>query len=108
MLLRGPGGDKILDFYVSDVAAASVTFSDGVNAAGASSPKEYTVNGPCVLADVSIATGLVDTTAAVFVKNGTSTSNVLRWANFVNTLTNRITPRITFNAGDRISLTQLA
>lgn len=108
MVLVGSGGQRILDFYVSDVANAFVRFSDGVNVAGSSSPTEYTFNANGFIADISIATGLVDTTAAQVILNGTPTGNIIRWANFVNTLTARTPPGVRFNKGDRLTILQQA
>lgn len=108
MTLQGAGGQSVKDAYVSDVAGALVRFTDGVNVAGSGSPTEYTFNSDGYIADISIATGLVDTTAASIVLNGTPTGNIIRWANFVNTLTNRTRPGVSFKRGDRLTIVQLA
>jgi len=99
LTLTGAGGQRFLDFYVSDVVNALVTYSDGSSAAGSASPTEYTFNADGVVTDISIATGLADTTNVVVILNGTPTGSIVRWANFVNTIASRPFPGLRFKKG---------
>lgn len=101
------GKGYAVDLYISDVVSGLGNWDSG---AGASSTSDtfFTFGEPVVIYDFSIATGLTDTTAARFVGNGRPSSEVIRWANQLNTLNNRPRLNIPVRAGTRLGMLQLA
>lgn len=95
------------DVYCSDVVAAAVNF-DGGAGSGTGSPAEWTAPEPIVLQDFSILTGMTDTKAIQLTRNGVPTGDILRYANYLNTLNSRPVLTIGFKALDRIAAIQIA
>jgi len=96
------------DIYVSDVAAAQLTFDNG-SGASASSLTYWKAPEDVLLTDFSIATGTADTTNFVLTSDGAQVANSrLRYANFVNTLNNRPKLNIGFKRGSNIGAIQSA
>jgi len=95
-----------IDIYITDVVGASVKF-DGGAGASATSPDFYTFPEPVIIEDLSVVTGLTDTTKIRLVGNGKPSANILRYALHLTTLNNR--PRLTVGvrAGSRLSAIQI-
>lgn len=97
-----------IDFYSSDVANAKVNWDSGF---GASSSSDTFWRAPedVALIDISVATGMADTTTWVPTSNNAIVPGQrLRYANFVNTLPFRPQIQIGFAAGRNISFIQQA
>lgn len=97
----------IKDAYLSDVANARINLDSG-SGASASSENYWRLPEPCVLRDFSIPTGMTDTTKLQLTKNGIPTGDMPRFANHLNTLSNRPKLAIGFRMGDEFSGIQLA
>ncbi len=95
------------DIYISDVPGGLVRFSAGGMAA-AGTLDHWTPPENVRLVDLSIPTGLTDTEGLQVTRAGNPTGDVLRYANFLNTLTNRPIPNIPVGAGMEIGANQLA
>lgn len=106
---KGASG-KVYTFsiYNSDVAAAFVTWN--LNGTATTSNDNYFIAPETMtLQDVSVVTGIVDTTALLLYANGASQPGYLiQWANVVNTLTFRSFPPMTVKGGTRIQLQEIA
>jgi hypothetical protein len=96
-----------VDAYISDVAAALVTFGIG-GGSSSSSPTEWKAPEACYLRDVIIVTGLADTTKLQVNRNNNATGDILRYALFDDGLATRGPLNIPFNRGDMLTCTQLA
>lgn len=97
-----------VDIYISDVAGASVNW-DGGNGAGASSPSYWKAPENVVLYDLSLASGLADTTNIALTADGAVlVGSRLRYANFLNTLAFRPTQSRKFPTGALIGAIQYA
>ena len=96
-----------VDIYISDVVSGMVTFDAG-GGAGATSPSFYTFPENVMLTDMSILTGLTDTTKIRLVGNGRPSSQVLRYALHLTTLNNRPKLGIGVTAMHRFAAIQLA
>lgn len=104
----GSGKTYVVDFYVSDVASAAVTWDSG-NGASSTSLTFWRAPERVVLRDVSIATGTADTTNFALCSNGMQIpAGRLRYANHVNTLATRPALSIGFEQGSNISAIQIA
>lgn len=101
------GRTYTIDVYFSDVAGANVNFDSG-SGAGASSDKFWIAPENIVFKDLSIPTGMTDTTKINIVANNVSTGNRLRFANFLNTIAFRPALSVPFRAGTKISAVQEA
>lgn len=101
------GNLYFVDFYVSDVVGAQVNFDSGAGA-GAASETFWTAPEQVRLVDISIVTGLTDTTNARLTVNGRPLQSVIRWANFLNTLATRPTMANGFDANARVGMIQAA
>jgi hypothetical protein len=101
------GNTYAVDAYFSDVAAAPVRF-DGGAGSGATSPDFYTFPEACIVRDMSVVTGLTDTTKIRIVANGAPTNIILRYAVHLTTIATRPTLNIGFKAGSRMAAIQQA
>lgn len=91
LTLRGDRSGRAysVNMYVSDVAAAFVTFNAN-GQAGTGSPTFYVIPEDCILEDISLTTGLTDTTQMVLQANqAVVPGTVIRYADFINTLNDR-------------------
>lgn len=95
------------DVYLSDVVAAPVNFDDGAGAS-ATSKDDYTAPEPIVLTDFAILTGMADTKAIRLTRNGVATGDVIRYANYLNTLNSRPMITVGFKQLDRVGAIQVA
>lgn len=95
-----------VDFYISDVVAANVTWNL-VGAAVSTSDNFIRFDHPVVLVDLSIATGPTVMVGLVPYSNGALVNGVaLRIANFLNTIQSRPKLNVGFAAGKNIQLKQ--
>lgn len=95
------------DVYFSDVVAGLINFDSG-GGASASSETFWTPPEAVVLRDVSIHTGLTDTTKIQIVRNGVPTGDIMRYIIQLDTLANRPKLNIPFGAGVKIASIQMA
>lgn len=98
------GTPYAVDFYYSDVDAASITFDSG-NGASSTSLQFATFPETVIITDMSIDAGAAGTYVATNIRitaNGAPTALVLRVKNHLNTLNNRPPLNIGFNAGSRL------
>lgn len=108
MSVRNSRGITVpVDFYVSDVANALVNWDNGRGAA-AGTPDFYSPPEDVVITDFSISTGLADTTKAQPTINNMGTGAIVRWANHVNTLSNRGKINLLLRRGTALRMIQLA
>lgn len=108
VFFRGVSGRQYpIDIYLSDVANANVRFDSG---AGASSTSDTRWRCPeaGIIEDVSIHTGTVDTTKLRMLKGQFPLPDVLRYVNFLDTLTQRPRLAIPYRGGEDIAAIQLA
>jgi hypothetical protein len=103
--LRGTGDS--VDVYLSDVVGAEANLDSG-SGAGTASQTFWTPKGYCTIVDFSVATGLTDTTAGRLTVGGRPMSNMIRWANHINTLQNRAPLMLKLAPGARLGIVQLA
>lgn len=104
---RQTGQTYSKDVYLSDVVAGLVNWDSGAGAS-ANSETFWTPPEAVVMRDFSILTGMTDTTAMQITKNGVPSGNILRYANYLNTLNSRPPMMIAFPAGTKIGLIQIA
>lgn len=100
------GNNYSVDIYISDVAGAPVRF-DGGAGAGASSPDFYSFPEPVIVTDVSVVTGLTDTTKVRITANGAPTPSILRYALHLTTIATRPALSIKLRAGTRLGAIQI-
>lgn len=96
-----------VDIYLSDVAGAEANMDSG-SGASSSSQTFWTPKGFCTVLDLSVAAGLTDTTRGRLTVGGRPLSNVIRWANNLNTIQTRPPIGIKLAAGARLGIVQLA
>lgn len=94
-----------VDVYISDVIGASVNWDSGTGA-GTGSLTFWKAPEMVVLSDLSVATGLTDTTTLVPTANGQQLPSRLRHANFINTITTRPPIQIGYNQGTNVGFIQ--
>lgn len=95
------------DVYCSDVVDGLVNFSSG-GAAAAGSESFWSPPENVLLVDLSILTGMTDTTALQWTRDSVPTGDVSRYANHLNTLNSRPRLNVLIAAGQRIAANQLA
>jgi len=95
------------DVYISDVAAALVTFDAGAGA-GAATRDNWVAPEPVVLVDYAQVTGTADTTKLQLTSNGVPTGDILRYTVHLTTLNNRPRLGVAFPKGAEIGAIQLA
>ena len=107
MVLNGTSGRVYnVNVYVSDVAAAFVTFNAN-GQAGTGSPSQFIVPEDCVLADISLASGLTDTTLITLqADNATVPGMVIQYADYLNSITTRPSINLGIRAKTQIAWLQ--
>jgi len=105
--LGGSGMTYSKDVYLSDVVGGLVNWDVG-QGAGSATETFWTPPEGVVLRDFSILTGMTDTTRIQCTRDGVPTGDVLRYANYLNTLNSRPQLNIPFGPGQKISFNQLA
>lgn len=94
------------NIYISDVAAALITWDSGSGTAGAGTAQDWTPNEPVILRDVSIPAGPTVITALQVVRNGIPTGDTIQLSNHLNTNPLRPQLQIPFLAGLKIQAIQ--
>lgn len=100
------GNNYSIDIYVSDVAGAPLRF-DGGAGAGANSPDFYSFPEPVIVTDISLVTGLVDTSRIRITANGAPTPSIIRYALHLTTIATRPALSIKLRAGTRLGAIQI-
>ena len=105
----GASGQKyVYSIYNSDVANAFVTWSR-MGAAGASSVNFITAPEDMIVSDISVVTGIVDTTQLLlFLDDGAVPGKLIQWANVVNTIQARSFPSFGVRRGRKVQLQEVA
>lgn len=101
------GRTYIKDLYFDDVVGALLNF-DGGSGASATSPIDWRPPEPVRIRDISIVTGLTDTTKLQLTRNGVPTGDILRYAIHLTTLAYRPVLNIPYRAGQVVAGIQLA
>jgi hypothetical protein len=103
----GAGGKRYsVDFYISDVVNAPVTWDSGTGAA-AGTLSFWKAPEDVILVDLSIATGPTVMTSLIPTRDGGQVpSQRVRIANFLNTLAFRPALTLGFRAGTNVGLIQ--
>lgn len=101
------GKSYFVDSYFSDVAGANVRFESGAGSSATSNPY-WLCPEDVTLTDVSIVTGLTDTTRFRLVVNGKPLGDMLRYVLHVTTSPLRPVIRIGFKGGSQFTGIQLA
>lgn len=97
-----------VDVYVSDVAGALVNWDAG-NGASSTSLNYWKAPEVVTLGDISLASGLADTTNIVMTSDGAQIPGArLRYANYLNSLAFRPAINLSFRAGSNVSAIQVA
>lgn len=109
LIFQGRSGEKYTySIYNSDVAASFVTWNR-MGTAGTASPNFVTAPEDMKLIDVSVVTGIVDTTTLLlFLDDGAVAGKLISWANVLNSLTTRSFPEIGIRKGRKLQLQQVA
>jgi len=94
-----------IDLYIPDAVATLLTFN-AAGLAAATSPDSYRVPEDCVLMDVTTATAPTAVGGALKVNSGVVNGGTFRWADRLNTLSNRAKFAVPIKAGDFISVLQ--
>lgn len=106
-LLGRSGKTYTYNIYNSDVSNAFVTWATA-GAAGTGSVTFITAPEDCVIADMSVVTGIADTTSLVlWLDDGPVPGSVVLWANVVNTLASRFIPRIGIKKGRKVQFAEV-
>ena len=106
----GQSGTKyVYSIYNSDVAAAFIKWNRMGTASATVGPDFITAPENMRLTDVSVVTGIVDTTTLLlFLDDGAKAGVLLDWQNCVNTLQNRSFPEIKIAGGRKVQFQQVA
>lgn len=95
------------NIYDSDVANAFITFATA-GAAGTGSVTFITAPEDMVLTDVSVVTGIIDTTSLVlWLDDSPVGTALLLWANCVNTAPFRAFPRVGISKGRKVQFAEV-
>lgn len=105
-LILANGVTRIVDLYCDDTATNPVRF-DGGGGASATSPTSYTAPQNCMIADVILAAATGQTKTQVN-RNNAATGDILRNSVHLASVATRPALRIPYNAGNLITMTQLA
>ena len=101
------GKSYFVDAYLSDVANANVRF-DGGAGSGTGSPVYWKAPEKVILVDFAINTGMTDTTVIRITVNGRPLSQMLRYAQHVNTIATRPAISVGINSQAEFGAIQLA
>lgn len=95
-----------IDIYISDVVDAAVRFDNG-RGAGAATPDYFTAPTDLAIVDISVPTGLTDTTKIQPTVNNKTIGAVVRYANQLNTLAYRVPMNLRVFRGQTLRFIQL-
>ncbi len=96
-----------VDTYFSDVVDALANF-DGGGGASATSPDSFTAPEDLLLNDMSIVTGMTDTTKVQILRGNQPTGDFLRYTQHLTTAPARSPLRLGFARGTQIRMIQKA
>ena len=96
-----------VDAYFSDVVDALANF-DGGAGASPTSPDSFTCPEEVILTDLSIVTGMTDTTKVQILRNNQPTGDFLRFTQHLTTSPARSPVRVGFRAGTELRCIQKA
>jgi len=96
-----------VDVYFSDVVDGLANF-DGGAGASATSPTSFTCPEEVILTDMSIVTGMTDTTKVQVLRNNQPTGDFLRFTQHLTTSPARSPIRIGFRGGTELRCIQKA
>lgn len=94
-----------IDLYIPDAVATLLTFN-AAGLAASTSPDTYRVPEDCVLVDVTTATAPTAVGGSLRVNSGVVNGGTFRWADRLNTLSNRAKFAVPIRAGDFVSVLQ--
>lgn len=94
-----------IDLFIPDAVATLLTFNTAGKAV-VTSPANYRVPEDCVLTDVTTATAPTAVGGALKVNSGVVNGGTFRWADRLNTLSNRAKFAIPIAKGDFVSILQ--
>lgn len=110
LTFRGDQSGRVYNYsiYDSDVAGAFVTWSLN-GTAGSSSVNFISAPENMTLIDVSVVTGIVDTTAILlYLDDAAIPGTLTQWANVVNTLQKRSFPPLKIRGGRKVQFIEVA
>lgn len=106
VMLGRSGRTYVIDIYAPDAVGGLWTFNAN-GAAVSTSPNTLRVPEDCTIIDLSIATGTTAVGAQLNVNNASLIGAALRYANHLNTLTQRPALRIGVKGGDFLGATNI-
>jgi len=108
LLFKGRSGRMYAySIYNSDVANGFVTFAT-TGAAGSGSVNFVTAPEDMTLVDVSVVTGIADTTSLVLWLDDAPVRNtIISWANVLNSLQTRSFPPVGISQGRKVQLAEV-
>ena len=94
-----------VDVYIPDAVATYLTFNPS-GLASSTSPAEYRVPMDCMLIDITTATAPTAVGGTLKINSGVVNGATYRWADRLNTLSNRAKFAVPIRAGDFLSILQ--
>jgi len=105
VLLGKSGRTHTIDLYIPDAVATYLTFNPA-GLAAATSPDSLRVPEDCILQEITTATAPTAVGGTLLVNSGRVNGGTFRWADRLNTLSNRAKLAVPIRAGDFISVLQ--
>jgi len=106
MVLIGKSGRIYsVDVYIPDATSTFLTFNPS-GLATSTSPSDYRVPEDCILTDVTTAAAPTAVGGTLKVNSGVVNGGTYRWADRLNTLSNRAKFAVPIRGGDFISVVQ--
>lgn len=106
MIMRGKSGRIYsVDVYIPDAVATLLTYNPS-GLAAATSPSDYRVPEDVIITDITTATAPTAVGGTLKVNSGVVNGGTFRWADRLNTLSNRAKFAIPLRGGDFISILQ--
>lgn len=106
VMLGKSGKTYVIDFYAPDAVGGLLTFNAN-GAAASTSPNTLRIPEDCVITDFSIATGTTAVGAVLNVDNASLLGGTLRYANQLNSLSQRPALRIPLKGGSFLGATNI-
>lgn len=106
MVLVGKSGKTYtIDVYIPDAVATLLTFNPA-GLAASTSPSDLRVPEDCVITDITTAAAPTAVGGTFKVNSGVLNGGTFRWADRINTLSNRFRLSVPLRAGDFLSCLQ--
>ena len=106
MVLIGKSGRIYsVDLYIPDAISTFLTFNPS-GLAGASSPSDFRVPEDCILTDVTTAAAPTAVGGTLKINSGVVNGGTYRWADRLNSLSNRAKFAVPIRGGDFLSIIQ--